>query len=248
VFKFGGRYYPKSDYLPQVFRARTLLSNLAQEIGDAYFTSMTAFRDDGLTRILSPSLRNELACYSPREEYRRRFKEVSHLPPLQQMQAVDFETYLPGDILVKADRATMAYSLESRSPWLDYRLAELAGRLPSEYKLHGRIGKHVFKQAVAPHVPQTAITRPKMGFAVPLAEWFRSSLKDVFRSEVTTAGMGDYVSTAEARRLLTEHVVGVSDHSRKLWNLLMLSRWISNHQAAPSRETAEVYPAVPGSL
>src|SRR5206468_2845357 len=132
VFALGGRYYPKFDFLPQVFRAKTLLGNLAREIGDAYFTSMTAFRDAGLSDILAPDLRRDLAGHSLRDSYRGRFEAVSHLAPLDQMQAVDFQTYLPGDILVKADRATMAYSLESRSPWLDYRLAELACRLPAE--------------------------------------------------------------------------------------------------------------------
>ena len=161
-FRVAGKYYPKFDYLPQVFRAKTLLGNLACETGDAYFTSMTAFRDEGLSAVLAPELSKELGSYSPRESYRDRFAAVRDLPPLQQMQAVDFQTYLPGDILVKADRATMAYSLESRSPWLDYRLGELACRLPSAFKLQGRTGKHIFKRALAPYVPDEVITRRKM--------------------------------------------------------------------------------------
>jgi asparagine synthase (glutamine-hydrolysing) len=229
VFQFGGQYYPKFDYLPQVFRARTLLGNLAQEIGDAYFTSMSSFRDDGLARILSPDLRRELGSYSPRNEYRQRFENLSHLHPLQQMQAVDFQTYLPGDILVKADRATMAYSLESRSPWLDYRLAEFACRLPSQFKLHGRVGKHIFKQAVGPLVPLEMIVRRKMGFSVPLAEWFRTSLKSTFRQSVFRPEMERYLSLREVRRVWMEHQSGRHDHSRKLWNLFVLAYWDSQH-------------------
>jgi asparagine synthase (glutamine-hydrolysing) len=145
------------------------------------------------------------------------------------MQAVDFQTYLPGDILVKADRATMAYSLESRSPWLDYRLGELACRLPVAFKLRGRIGKYVFKRALAPYVPEQVIVRRKMGFAVPLAEWFRTTLKPVFLQRVLCDAMEPYVHLPEARRLWTEHQSGLHDHSRKLWNLLMLACWDARH-------------------
>jgi asparagine synthase (glutamine-hydrolysing) len=256
VFQFGGRYYPKFDYLPQLFRAKTLLGNLAREIGDAYFTSMAAFRDENLAAVLGPDMLHELVSYSPRASYRERFETVRHLPPLEQMQAVDLQTYLPGDILVKADRATMAYSLESRSPWLDYRLGELACRLPTAFKLHGRTGKHIFKQAVEPYVPRSVITRRKMGFQVPLAEWFRTSLKPVFQKQVLQPSMERYLSLGEVRRLWNEHQSGLGDHSRKLWNLLMLAEWHSHHtgssgarvqgvpdEAAPALATCNGVPA-----
>ena len=113
VFSFAGRLYPKFDYLPQVFRAKTLLTNLSQEIADAYFNSMTGFRDAALESVLSPDFRSALDGYSPRDLFLQRFREVKHLAPLEQLQTVDFTTYLPGDILVKTDRATMVYSLES---------------------------------------------------------------------------------------------------------------------------------------
>jgi asparagine synthase (glutamine-hydrolysing) len=239
VFRIGGRYYPKFDYLPQVFRAKTLLTNLAHQIGDAYFTSMTAFRDDALAAVLAPDLRRQMDTYSPRTSYRERFAAVRHLPPLAQMQAVDLQTYLPGDILVKADRATMAYSLETRSPWLDYRLGELACRLPAGYKLHGRTGKFAFKKAVEPEVPRQVMIRRKMGFAVPLAEWFRTSLKPVFKETVLRPGMERYLSLREARRLYDQHQSGVRDQSRNLWNLLLLSCWEGHHHQRDSQWTAQ---------
>jgi asparagine synthase (glutamine-hydrolysing) len=234
-FKAAGRLYPKFDYLPQVFRAKTLLTNLSQEIGDAYFTSMTAFRDECLDKILSPDIRKALDGYSPRESFRDRFRAVCHLPPLQQMQAVDFQTYLPGDILVKADRATMAYSLETRSPWLDYRLAELAGRLPASFKVNGAAGKHIFKKAIASRVPEQLINRTKMGFSVPLAQWFRSSLKPAFESTVMRDGMHQLLSPQSVQRLWDEHQSGISDHSRKFWNLLMLATWDGSHNNHPGQ-------------
>ena len=230
VVKAGAHYYPKFDYLPQVLRAKTLLTNLSQELGDAYFTSMSTFRDANLTAILSEDMRSELAGYAPREKYRGLFQAVRHRSPLEQMQWVDMQTYLPGDILVKADRATMAYSLEGRSPWLDYRLAELSLRTPPSWKVHGRTGKYIFKKAMEPYLPQQLINRKKMGFSVPLGEWFRTTLRPVFQSLVLSSEMEEFVSPAEARRIWNEHQSGLHNHERKLWNLLMLASWNVRHR------------------
>jgi asparagine synthase (glutamine-hydrolysing) len=238
VIKAGAHYYPKFDYLPQVFRAKTLLTNLSQQIGDSYCTSMSVFREADLSAVLSPETRRTLGSYSPSERFRRRFEAVRHLGPLEQMQAVDFETYLPGDILVKLDRATMAHSLEARSPWLDYRLAELACRLPAAFKLSGTRGKHAFKLAMAPYVPAELIERRKVGFVVPLAGWFRSSLGSTFRDLVNRPEMEQYVSLPEVKRLWEEHQSGARNHERKLWNLLMLACWDARWRRASCTELA----------
>jgi asparagine synthase (glutamine-hydrolysing) len=222
---FAGRHYPKLDFLPQVFRAKSLLTNIAAETGDAYFSSMTVFRDAGLQAVLSPEMRTALGGYDPRMSFRDRFTAVRHLSPLEQMQKVDFDTYLPGDILVKVDRATMAHSLETRSPWLDYRLVELASSLPWRWKIQGTTGKAIFKQAVLPMLPRQNVTRPKMGFSVPLAEWFRGSLKPLFAATVLQREAESVVSLTEVRRLWKEHQSGLVNHDRKLWTLLMLGLW-----------------------
>ncbi|HZS49326.1 MAG TPA: asparagine synthase (glutamine-hydrolyzing) [Bryobacterales bacterium] len=239
VIGLGAQYYPKFDYLPRIFRAKTLLANLSQEIGHAYFTSMSVFRDRELDCVLSSGLRRELRSYSPRDSFSARFAAVRHLSPLEQMQAVDLETYLPGDILVKLDRATMAHSLEARSPWLDYRLAELAFRLPSHFKIRGTRGKVVFKEAVAPFVPREILTRRKMGFSPPLAAWFRSSLAPAFRALVFRPEMEEYVNLPEVRRLWDEHQSRTWNHDRKLWNLLMLAGWDVHRQKSPVAELVE---------
>jgi asparagine synthase (glutamine-hydrolysing) len=227
VIRTSAQLYPKFDYLPQAFRAKTLLTNLSQQIGDAYFASMSVFRDGALGAILAPELRRTLGTYSPRESFRERFARVAHLDPLGQMQAVDFETYLPGDILVKADRATMAYSLESRSPWLDYRLVELAARLPPGYKIRGASGKYIFKEAMRALLPADVLDRSKMGFSVPLSEWFRTKLRPTFEEAVLSGSPESLVSLTDAKRLWREHQSGAFNHERKLWSLLMLSCWMS---------------------
>ena len=234
AFKYAGRYYPKFDYLPRVFRGKALLTNLSHTLADAYFSSMTSFRDQGLTAVLSPELRRASGGYSPRDSYRKRFEPFSHLPPLQQLQAVDLKTYLPGDILVKVDRATMAYSLESRAPWLDHRLATAACRLPASLKLHGKTGKYAFKHVVRRHIPEAILTRPKMGFGVPLGEWFRTSLHPVFESLVLQRDMEPFLNLAEVRRLWDQHQSKLHSHESKLWNLLMLAAWNARHHQTDS--------------
>jgi asparagine synthase (glutamine-hydrolysing) len=103
---------------------------------------------------------------------------------LSQVQYADFKTYLPGDILTKVDRASMANSLEVRVPLLDHTLVEWAARLPSHLKLHGREGKYIFKSALEPHVHKEILYRQKQGFAVPLAEWFRGPLRQSLRESL----------------------------------------------------------------
>ena len=226
----AARCYPKLDFLPRVFRAKSLLTGLSQELGDAYFSTVAAMPDQQVDRLLTPELASLQTGLSLRERFRELFLSVSHLPPLQQIQAVDLETYLPGDILVKVDRATMAYSLEARAPMLDHRLADLAGRLPAHYKLKGKDGKHVLKKAVAPYVPSAIIHRRKAGFAVPLASWFRTALRPVFENSVLQPQMQEFVRLDEVRRLWSAHLSRVRDHSRILWSLLMLALWNSHHR------------------
>jgi len=179
--------------------------------------------------VLSKEVRGVLNGYSPWENFAARFAKYKHLPPLQQLQAVDLETYLPGDILVKVDRATMAYSLEGRCPWLDYRLAELAGRLPPSFQLRNGIGKYLFKETMRPLIPEEIISRPKMGFGVPMGEWFRSSLKPVFEALVMRREFSAYVDPAPVKRVWEMHQSGRRDYSRELWSLLMLACWDDRH-------------------
>src|SRR5262249_54944869 len=155
--------------------------NLSLELAEAHYNTRSYFGGEGLERVLADDLMRDLGGYHPRDTMRQWFRPHAGLPPLEQMQAVDMGTWLPGGILVKADRTTMAYSLEARAPYLDYRLAELSGRLPARFKIAGRDRKHVFKRAMQPYVPNELLYRPKMGFSVPMAEWMRSSLKPRFQ-------------------------------------------------------------------
>jgi len=222
--------YPSPVGLPRWLRWKAPLTYAAGDLADAYFAAVSQFRGERLDAILAPELMKALKGYSPRDWFRSQFGGLGRLPALSQMQAVDVKTYLPGDILVKVDRASMACSLEVRAPLLDYRLAEFAAGLPAGFLSRGGRGKLILREAFAGELPAATSRRGKQGFAVPKALWFRTSLKSVFEEAVLQGRMGSYLSLNEVRRLWIEHQSGWKDHSTKLWFLLMLGHWDARHK------------------
>ena len=152
------------------------------------------------------------------------------------LQALDVETYLPGDLLLKADLTSMAHSLELRSPLLDHEVVELGLALPRSLKLHGRTGKIALRRAFADGLPPRVTSRRKTGFGVPLRRWFRSDLRELARE--TLAADRGWFRPEEVRRLLDEHESGRADHGHRLWCLLMLELWVQHHVEAPALVTA----------
>jgi len=139
----------------------------------------------------------------------------------------DIHTYLPDDLMVKVDVASMAHGLESRSPLLDHVFMEWAMTIPESKKMAGGVTKAVFKKAMEPYLPHDLLYRPKMGFGAPVDHWLRAELKemahDVLLSDSATARnifRKDYV-----QQLLTEHMTGQYNHQYRLWALLMLELW-----------------------
>ncbi|HYB74651.1 MAG TPA: asparagine synthase (glutamine-hydrolyzing) [Candidatus Sulfotelmatobacter sp.] len=140
---------------------------------------------------------------------------------------VDVQTYLPDDLLVKMDIATMAHSLEARSPFLDHELMEFAASLPPDLKLHGRTGKKVLKSLLRPLLPPALLHRPKMGFGVPIDHWFRGPLRDVLREVLLSSrclGRG-YLRPPMVQKMTEEHIAGRRNWHYHLWDLLVLELW-----------------------
>ena len=155
------------------------------------------------------------------------FAAAPSLDAVDAMLRADIEWYLPTDLLVKMDIATMANSLEARSPFLDWHLTEFAAKLPSTLKVHGRTSKYILKKAVADLVPADNMHRPKMGFSVPVGGWFRGELKDFLADHILSprfASRGLFRPEA-VQRLFADHQRGAGDHAHHLWTLLMLELW-----------------------
>ena len=225
VFGALGSWYPKLDWAPRFLRAQATFRALSRGSPEGYFYSVSAVKPDMKSALLSGGFQRSLNGYDPLtifDDYYNRPKNADHLSRLQYL---DIKTYLVDDILVKVDRASMANSLEVRSPLLDHVLMELIARMPSSLKLRGKIGKYIFKQALEPILPREILTRPKQGFGVPLAEWFRGSLKSLGEDVIATPDPLGILNRKTVSDLWHKHQSGLRDFSTVLWTILMYRRW-----------------------
>jgi asparagine synthase (glutamine-hydrolysing) len=152
-------------------------------------------------------------------------------PGITGLQLLDIDTYLPGDLLLKADIASMAHSLELRSPFLDHEVVTLGLALPDSLKTSGREGKVALRRAFAGDLPPEVAARGKAGFGVPLGRWFREDLREV-ADDLLTTNRG-WFRQETVQRLLSDHRSGRADHGHRLWCLLMLELWVREHVEAP---------------
>jgi asparagine synthase (glutamine-hydrolysing) len=240
MFGLLGDVYPKADWAPRVFRAKTTLQALARDSVEAYFHSMSVLRDDMRAQLYSNAFRTRLAGYNAVEVFRRHAQRANHEDPLALIQYLDLKTYLVGDINTKVDRASMAHSLEVREPLMDHPLVEWLATLPSSLKLRGGEGKFLFKKAMESRLPRDLLYRRKMGFAVPLASWFRGPLRESSRKAVLGSRLCDsgFFNPAYLKRLVDEHQSGVRDHSAPLWSLLMFESFLRNVEGGEARTGA----------
>lgn len=233
IFGLLGAVYPKIDWAPRVFRAKSTLQAIARDSVEGYYHNFSILPDRLRFELYSDRFKKELAGYHALEVLK------SFLPgapdhPLSRVQYLDFRTYLPGDILTKVDRASMAHSLEVRVPILDHKFVEWVAGLSPELKFNGREGKHVFKKALEPYLSQQILYRPKMGFAVPLAGWFRGPLRETLRDALLGPTLADerWFNRRMIQRLLDQHQTGQRDHSAALWSLLMFEAFLRRELAS----------------
>jgi asparagine synthase (glutamine-hydrolysing) len=228
LFGLLGRVYPKADWAPRVLRAKTTFEGMSRTAVEAYFHSVSILRGPMRSQLFSTSLKQQLAGYSAQEVFDHHAGRARTDDPLALIQYLDLKTYLVGDINTKVDRASMAHSLEVREPLMDHPLVEWLATLPSNYKLRSGEGKWLFKRALEPHLPSEVLYRPKMGFAVPLASWFRGPLRDRVRDallgdRLLDSGMFDRRSLSQ---FVDQHQHGTRDHSGPIWALLMFESFL----------------------
>ncbi len=228
LFGMLGRLYPKADRAPRFLRAKSTFQALARDSVDAYFHSVSIFRDDMRDALFSPEFKRRLAGYGASEVFHQHARRADTEDPLSLIQYLDLQTYLIGDINTKVDRASMAHALEVREPLMDHPLVEWLASLPANLKLRGGEGKWLLKTAMRPHLPDNILYRPKMGFAVPLARWFRGPLRERVRTALLDGELGrtGFFNRAYLEHLIDAHSAGRRDYSAPLWTLLMFEAFL----------------------
>jgi asparagine synthase (glutamine-hydrolysing) len=227
VARLAGRLPEPTRFRSPLRRFKRFAEALAEDGPDRYMRWMTVFGNELKASVYSDEMIRRVGAMDSRQYLRDAFGRCDAGNDLDRLLYTDTMTYLPGDLLVKMDRMSMAHSLEARSPFLDHRVLELAAGLAPELKLRGSVGKYVLKKAAAGMVPDEILRRGKQGFGVPLAKWFRGELKDPAAEillDARTRSRG-YFNPNGIRSLLNEHLSGRADHSHRIWALLVLELW-----------------------
>ncbi|MEH3101891.1 XrtA/PEP-CTERM system amidotransferase [Sphingomonas adhaesiva] len=226
VFGGLGAVWPKADWAPRPLRAKTTLLALAGDGDEAYARAVGVTSPALRGQLFSDEARRALAGHRAEDRYVAAMRAAPAREALDRAQYADLTVWLPGDILTKTDRTSMAVGLEAREPLLDHRLVEFAARLPAAMRLRGRRGKWLMKRAMRRHLPDTILHRTKMGFVTPVSAWFRAALAE------EGAALGRSRLLAETgwfdldrlSRLAEAHRSGREDHGRTLWQFVMLER------------------------
>lgn len=214
-----------AEILPDGSRGKNFLYNISLPLDKRfidYISHVSLFRN---TKLLSGDLVNYLG--KKEDVFEKYFEEARKFDALSKLQYMDMKTYLPGDILVKVDRMSMAHSLETRTPLLDQEVVEFVNGLPYRYKLNEATRKYVFKKVARKLLPETILNRKKQGFAVPLRYWFKDELKSYIREvlfEKRTCQRG-YFNQKIVHKLFSEYEMGRRDYSKLLWHILVLEVW-----------------------
>ena len=230
LFGTLGRLYPKADWAPRVFRAKTTFEGMARTAVEAYFNSVSILRAPMRNQLFSPGFKSALGGYGAIEVFKRHAANADTADALALIQYLDLKTYLVGDINTKVDRASMAHSLEVREPLMDHKLIEWLATLPSTHKIRGQEGKYLLKKSLEPSLPNDVLYRPKMGFSVPLAQWFRGPLKQRVHEVMLGPRLAEsgWFNRAYLEHMLQAHNAGTRDYSASIWTILMYEAFLRN--------------------
>ena len=230
VFGTLGQLYPKADWAPRPLRAKATLLALGANSEEAYARSLSAMTHGARHALYTPAFAKALGGFRAEDELIALMRSAPALSGLDRAQYADLAFWLPGDILTKVDRTSMAVSLEAREPLLDHRLIAFAARLPEALRVQGQTGKYLLKRTMEGRLPRDILYRPKQGFVTPIAEWLRGPLADEARG-IARSGLlaetGFFAASALAD-LAEAHIAGRRDHARALWQLMMLERALAH--------------------
>jgi asparagine synthase (glutamine-hydrolysing) len=220
--------YPKLDRAPRFLRAKHTLTELSLDDAEGFARISTKVHHDRRRALFSPGLRARLDGHDPFAPLAAQMLATEDSDPLLQAQLADLATWLPGDILTKADRASMAASLEMRAPFLDYELVEWGLSLPHALKIRGAQGKYILKKALEPLLPHEVLYRPKQGFTNDLAPLFRREAGRLRQRLLGDGMLGHGLFDAAAiAHVIDQHEAGDMDNAATLWPLLAFEGFLA---------------------
>jgi len=212
-------------------KARSLTASALKDPGRAFFRTNSCIEENDLRRLVSAGIARLCNGYDPALHTLKYWDRMRGKDHAACMLYTDLKTYLPGDILVKVDRMSMANSLEVRAPFLDYRIIEFAASMPSDWKIKGKNKKIMLRNAFRRLLPAGVLNRSKHGFTVPLDSWFRGELKPLAEEALLRhSALDQYLSLPTVQRIWDEHQHKRFDHGTILWSILMLALWQMEYQ------------------
>ena len=222
-----------------VWRLRKFLEEKFLNLPRIYFQKICYFNEQEKQNLLTPTFKEQTHDLSTLDWLTRKMKQFQGVPYPQNLMALDIETYLPDDLLVKADIASMACSLEVRSPFLDQELMEFAASLPGSLKIQKGVTKYLLKSYLLGKMPNDFIQRPKTGFGVPLRMWFRKELRSMTEDILLSKSATDrgYFKRNTVEKMIQRHCSGLFDHTYQLYALLVLELW---HEIFVDRRTSSL--------
>jgi asparagine synthase (glutamine-hydrolysing) len=237
--------YPQLDRAPRWLRAKATLQALAADSAHGYLRAVTPLPEGERAGLLSADFRQSLHGYDPASVIARHFEEADCEDALGRAQYADLNSWLPGRMLVKVDRASMAHGLEVRPPLLDHRFVEWVLGLPRQEHLQGFEGKRLFKRALEPLVPAELLYRRKQGFSMPLASWLRQDLRERAEALPSSAALLDtgIFDARTLRGMLDEHGSGRRDRSQVIWAMLMFDAFARQQGAGEPAPEVPIFHA-----
>ncbi|MEO1167591.1 MAG: XrtA/PEP-CTERM system amidotransferase [Pseudomonadota bacterium] len=226
IFGGLGAAYPKLDWAPRFLRAKSTFQGLGMSGGEAYAASVGVTGPALRQALYSDKMQAALRGHRAEDRYVHAIENAPAEDGLAAAQYADLKIWLPGDILTKVDRTSMAVSLEAREPLLDHRLVEFAATLPLKQRVRGGTGKWLMKQAMRRYLPEDILFRQKMGFVTPISAWFRGALASEADGLVSSTALAEteWFDRQAIKRVVTAHRSGKEEHGRLIWQLMMLDR------------------------
>jgi asparagine synthase (glutamine-hydrolysing) len=218
--------WPQMDWAPRPLRARATLASLSKSGAEGYAEAVGVTGLQQRSRLFNDAAHHALGDHVAETRYWKAMAGAPAREPLDRAQYADLMIWLPGDILTKTDRMSMAVSLEAREPLLDYRLIEFAASLPASMRVKRGTGKAIMKQAMERYLPHDILYRPKMGFVTPVSHWFRGPLAQQAKALATSSTLtrSGWFDMAEIERIVAAHQSGRRDHGRLIWQFFMLEK------------------------